>query len=266
MLFISGCSKETATIDENEPQNASRYNDYSFYKTDHLCSNGYQISKDFEKIADLPYNDKFLVSGSNLYTFGTKRFRTSPSGIYVLDFCDYLKNNGVLVRENTAGLGSSIISMQEKAGDLFYNTGFYTDQEAPWANVTTPKVWSNGTLLYNLQGPYTNSTTAPIAGPLTSNSFGIRCGKIKVVGNDIYIPGDCYSFQNDKVSVGYWKNEVYNQLWVQNSSNLGEGYFTGIDVSDNGDVYFGMSYIFLITAAPGFVIKNVLFKNGIDFH
>lgn len=248
-LFLVSCSKKNS--DPNSDTNIgpnSEYANYDFFISAKGCSQIDEFTKNFKPFGNFDKAENFTISGSNIYSYGTKKYRNeSPnSGTYITgsNYGGYLNKNGSVLYSDLGGISNAVIDAQESQSNIYLITGYAfldggmsVDQAVKALPPT--KIYKNGTEFGSLSGPFVN-TYLTNTGPISSNKSLINVSDLIIKGSDIYISGFCskYSDYYEK-SYGYWKNLVYNEV-ARIYANTPNG--LKLIVRDNGDVYYGFGY------------------------
>ncbi len=242
----------------NPPVN--NYSNYNFYIADEGCAQNNAFTKNFKPIAGFGKAESFNIIGNTIYTYGTKQYRfadpKSPNYVTGSNYGGYLNINGAEKYGDQGGLSQAVIGLQEVGSDVYFLTGqVFLDGgmsvEQAMVIQLPSKVYKNGTVLYDLSGPFNNHYQK--SGQTINNYKSLVFVKDMIIkGSNIYISGGCENGKNsDQVSFGYWKNGVYNELKRAIDRSLVNWF--KFFVSDNGDIYYGFN--------NGGVN---LFKNGTD--
>lgn len=256
VLFAFSCTKNNTDPNNNNPSNpTNEYANYDFYIADRGCSVVDEFTKNFKPISGYDKAVNFNVIGNNLYTFGAKKYRNDPvSGNYTIsdNYSGFLSKNNTEIYTNIGGNSSSVIGVIEIGADLYFVTGFESQDGIVSANSVqvAPKVYKNGILINTLSGPFNNRLLNNTGtGYVYSKSWGISISGILVNGNDVIVYGFCDDFDSELHSYGYWKNGIYNEIKRINSRS---GILKML-ISESGDYYYYFSTGFL---------QNFLFKNN----
>jgi hypothetical protein len=258
VLFAFSCTKNNTDPNNNNPSNpTNEYANYDFYLADRGCSVVDEFTKNFKPISGYDKAVNFNVIGNNLYSFGAKKYRNNPESDYYTksdNYSGYLNKNGVELYTNIGGNSSSIIGVRENGADLYFVTGFESQDGIVSATSVQcyPKVYKNGTLINTLSGPFNNAIlNTSGTGYVYSKSFGITISGIFLDGNDVIVYGVCDNFNTDECAYGYWKNGTFVEL--KRISTL--FYKTKMLISESEDYYY------YINNGYG---QKFLFKNNID--
>jgi hypothetical protein len=152
-LLLFSCSKNGSDSNNTIPITPTNdYANYSFYLADRGCSIVDEFTENFKPKSGYDKAVKFNVIGNNIYTFGAKKYRNNSVSDYYTksdNYSGYLSKNGVELYTNIGGNSSSIIGTLESSSDLYFVTGFES-QDGIVSAISVqcfPKVYKNGTLI-----------------------------------------------------------------------------------------------------------------------
>ncbi len=258
ILFFSSCSKDNSVSNPTNPTTPSGdYASYDFYLSDKGCGVVDEFTKNFQNLIGYEKAENFNVMNNNIYTYGAKKYRSTPVAMYYTlsdNYSGTINKNGLEIYSNIGGNSSSVFGIQEVGADLYYATGFKSQEGVVSREslVCVPKIWKNGIIIDSLKGPFNNGGTTIGF----NKGYGIEINEIFVKGGNVYVGGICYNWNNsEQSSIGYWKNGLYTELYRGSFLAV----FPKFYVNDNEDIF----YYFNTKTGKNLFKNNTNILNGV---